>query len=66
MPEEAREVKGFPLQLELQAVVSHMIWVLRTELQPSAKSVHSLSHRAISPVLAHLFFEGNLTVPVEA
>lgn len=32
------------LELELQAVVSYLSWVLGTELGPSTKAGHALNH----------------------
>jgi hypothetical protein len=38
-----------PLELELQAVYSRLVWVLGTELGPSGRAVYALNYRAISP-----------------
>jgi hypothetical protein len=37
------------LELELQAVVSHLRWVLGTKFQSLARTVLALNHQAISP-----------------
>jgi hypothetical protein len=37
-----------PLELELEGVVSHPLWMLGTELGTSARIEHALNHRAIS------------------
>lgn len=56
--------RPYPLELELQAVVSHLMFVLRTELRSSGRAVCGLNHRAIFPVLrlhftaAHHFSPG--------
>ena len=34
----------YPLELKLQVVVSCLMWVLRIELQSSAKAVNTLNH----------------------
>lgn len=39
-----------PLQLKLQAFVSHLVWVLGTRLQFSVRAVSALNHGAISSV----------------
>lgn len=51
----SRGHRPYPLELELQAVVSHLMLVLRTELRSSGRAVCGLNHRAIFPVL-HLHF----------
>lgn len=40
-----------PLELELQASVSHLICVLRTKLESSARVLSALNYRAISSAL---------------
>lgn len=49
MPAKARRGGSEPLEVELQAVVSFMTWVLGTRLRPSAKTAFALNHGATSP-----------------
>jgi hypothetical protein len=44
LPSERPEEDIRPLVLELQAVVSHLIWVLRPELESSASITRALNH----------------------
>ena len=46
-----RALKRAPdsLELELQVVVSHLMWVLGMESRSSARATHALKHLAISP-----------------
>lgn len=43
------------LQLELQVIVSHLIWTLNSELKFCVRAGFSLNSRAISPALKQLF-----------
>ena len=52
---KAQKVISEPLWLELQAVVSHLILVLETELWSSAEAVPALNCWAISPAPLLLF-----------
>jgi hypothetical protein len=38
-----------PLKLELQTVVSYLVWVLETELQSSGEPANARNHWVISP-----------------
>lgn len=50
-PSESEKVSG-PLELELLMVVSYVSYiVLGTELVSSARAVHTLYHRAVSPAV---------------
>ena len=48
VPTEAREEELDPLDLKLQVVVSHPMWVLGTELGSSGRAASSINHHAIS------------------
>ena len=45
------------LELALQAVVSCPKWVVETTLRTSARAVHALTCRAISPVPTSLYYK---------
>lgn len=47
VPVEARRVLD-PLELKLQGVVSHLMWVLGTQLQSSAKAASAFDSRTLS------------------
>lgn len=54
VPVEAREHE-IPLELELQAVMSHLIWVLGTIPWSSARKVSTLTtDPALRPVIIHI------------
>lgn len=44
-----------PLELALQMVVSHHVWVLGIKSGPSARAATALKHLAISPALQRNF-----------
>lgn len=50
IPAEAREPPDH-LELELQEVVNHPVWILR----PSRRAVHAMYHRALSLALRFVF-----------
>lgn len=43
------------LESEIQAVVSHLIWMLGTDLESFARAGIAANHRASSPALVTLF-----------
>lgn len=43
------------LDLELQLVVSHLTWVLGTQLRSSVREVYALSRWATAPALNQVF-----------
>lgn len=45
------------LELESWVAVSHLIWVLRTELWSSARAVHILNHGTIFPAHTGMFLK---------
>lgn len=49
-----------PLELEFQAVLSCLMWVLRTEPTSLGRAVHERCVHAISPVLIFHFFSFSL------
>lgn len=51
MSTKARRGYHIPLELELQAFVSHWIWEEGTELLSSARTASTFNHGAICPVL---------------
>ena len=53
VPKESRGM-GFPLELELLAVVCCLMWVLGLRHGSSGRAVHALNHRVISPALSFL------------
>ena len=52
MPLEAGRRHWIPLELEFQAVVGHVIWVLGSETGTSGRAASTLNHGAVS--LAHV------------
>lgn len=46
-----------PLELEWQVAVSHLTWVLGTELRSSGKSASTLNHDATSIIYPHPFLD---------
>lgn len=55
------EVLDLP-ELELQAIVNNLTWVLGTELGSSARPVHALNHWAIAPA-PEIFIFNNCIAP---
>jgi hypothetical protein len=49
---EKKKVSG-PLELDLQAVVSCLVWVLGRKLRSSGRAMSTLDLGAISPALLH-------------
>ena len=47
---------GHPLELHLQAIVSHPIWVLGTEPRSSARTVLSMAEPGISFLKKNIFY----------
>ena len=45
-----------PLKLEVQAIVSHLVWMLRTELGFSARGVFLNTELSLQPCLVGLLF----------
>lgn len=45
-----------PLKLEVQAIVSHLVWMLRTELGFSARGVFLTTEFSLQSCLAGLLF----------
>lgn len=54
---ETRKKVMDPLELKLQAVVTHCMWVLGTELRSSGKSASTLNHDATSIIYPHPFLD---------
>jgi hypothetical protein len=49
---------AFPMELELQAVGSCPVWVLRTVHEPHARIVHAFNHwRFLQPLSVFLYFK---------
>lgn len=44
-----------PQELELEEVLSHLMWVLRTKFRPSERVERALIHRAIPQAYLQLF-----------
>lgn len=51
-----------PLELELQMVVSHLMWVLQTEPRSSAEAASAMNNWAISP--APIIFNVFASIPL--
>lgn len=47
----SQKMESDPKDLELQAFVSHEMWVLGTEFDSSERTECTFNHRAISPAL---------------
>jgi hypothetical protein len=46
-----------PLELELQAVVSCLVWVMGSELRPSGRAVSDLNHWVVTPDFLYFLVE---------
>lgn len=44
-----------PLELELEVVVTLLMWVLGTHFGSSARAIHTLNHQVISPTPRRIF-----------
>lgn len=52
-----------PTELELQVIVSYLLWVLETELWASVRAAHVLNHCAASSSHINSFFTASCVSP---